>query len=105
MRLVDKEKFEIGVRKTQKWYWKPKWSGANSNFVRVQNGRDFKYINTWSYFILTTIQLFFLGWVVYINIKPKLIGGELPIRYVKFENTHLNLMDIPQGSWYDDNES
>ena len=101
MKLVDKEKFEIGIRKSGKWYWKPEWCGANDNFFRVENGRKFKYINCWSYFVMTTIQLFFLKWIFYIQIKPKLISGERPMRYVKFKDTHLDLMDIAHGSWAD----
>ncbi len=101
MKLVSKEKFEIGINKAGAWYWKPVWEGANSNFHTVDNGYKFKYVNVESYFVLTLIQLFFLKWRLYIKIKPKKISGDVPCRYVKIEETHLSLMDIPHRKWSD----
>lgn len=101
MKIVSKEKFEIGLHKAGSWYWKPQWCGFNDNLHTLENGTDFKFVNVRSYFVMTTIQLFFLKFIFYIQIKPKLISGENPMRYVKFEDTHLNLLDIPQGKWSD----
>lgn len=102
MTIINKQRFEVGIHKSGKWYWRPEWSGSVDNFFKVQNGRDFKFINTWSYFIPTTIQLFFLKWIFYIQIKPELISGSHPMKYVPFDETHLALMDdIKDGSWAD----
>lgn len=101
MKIVNKPKFEIGIHKSGKWYWKPEWCLHNANFHKVENGVEFKFINTWSYFVPTVIQLFIFKLIFYIEIKPELISGnpEFPQRYVKLEDTHLALMDTPVGSW------
>lgn len=104
-KIVSHEKFEIGINwiNWRSCYWKPKWDLHNDNFHKIENGREFKFINSWSYFVPTTIKLFFLKFIFYIKIKPKLISGDprYPQRYVEFEQTHLHLMDIPHGSWAD----
>lgn len=84
-------------------YWKPEWSGYKENFHKMENGKGFKFVNTWSYMIPTTIQVFFLKWIFYIKIKPKLISGDpkYPQKYVKFEQTHLSAMGLPEGNWND----
>lgn len=101
MKIVNKINFEIGIIKIGTFYWKPSWSGAKSSFHSLENGKGFKFVNTRSYYVTTTIQLFVFWWVIYLKIKPELLSGKLPIRYVKFEDTHLNLMDIPHGKWSD----
>lgn len=102
MKLISKQRFEIGIHfKTGKFYWKPEWSGSVSNFHKLENGKDFKFVNTWAYFIPTVIQLFIFNMIIYIEIKPELISGKHPSKYVAFEETHLALMDIPDGSWAD----
>lgn len=102
MVLVNKERFEIGIIKRRgEWYWKPEWCGSKSNFHKHENGKDFKFINTWSYYILTNIQLFFLCWIFYITIKPELISGNIPQKYVEFEKTHLVLFNVPEENWND----
>lgn len=103
MKLISRKQFELGVhwKNRGKFYWRPEWSGSLSNYHRVENGKDFRFVNTWSYFIPTTIQLFIFNLIIYINIKPELISGEKPIKYVPFEETHLSLMNIPDGSWAD----
>ena len=103
MILIKKEKFEIGTKSTSVWSLKPEWNTINCNYFRVQNGKDFKFINTWSYFIPTEIRLYFLIWIFYIKIKPKRISSETPSRYVRFEDTHLELLNIPHGKWSDEN--
>jgi len=102
MKLVNKKRFEIGIHRSGKLYWRPEWSGATDNFFRVENGKHFQYINTWSYLVPTTIQLFWFRWIFYIQIKPERISGEQPMKYVKFEETHLALMDdVKDGKWSD----
>jgi hypothetical protein len=100
-KIIDKERFEIGIHKSGKVYWKPEWCVHIHCFHKVENGRGFKYINTWTYYIPTTIQLFWLKFIFYIKLKPKLISGDKPIKYVEFDKTHLSLMDLPEGSWSD----
>lgn len=103
MKIVDKKMFEIGIHKSGKWYWKPEWSGGCDNFHSVENGLGFKFINTRSYFVMTTIQLFWLRFIFYIRIKPECISGEgPPQRYVPIEDTHLGLVNTPHGKWSDD---
>jgi hypothetical protein len=102
MRIVNKEKFEIGIHKSGRWYWRPTWCGSNDNFHTIENGKNYKFVNTRSYFVMTTIQLFWLRFIFYIQIKPKLISGEgTPQRYVPIEETHLELLDLPHGKWSD----
>lgn len=103
MILVKKKNFEIGIKECGSFYWKPEWCGVNDNFFKVQNGRGFQFINCWSYYVLTRIELFFLKWIFYIKIEPELLSGETPMRYVEFKKTHLELMDVPHGSWNDKN--
>lgn len=101
MKIVEKVNFEIGIKKINGFYRKPTWSGAKSSFHSMDNGKDFKFVNTKSYYVTTTIQLFVFWWVIYLQIKPELLSGKLPIRYVEFKDTHLDLMDIPHGNWDD----
>lgn len=102
MKIVNKERFEIGVHKSGQWYWRPEWSGFNDNFHTMENGLGFKFMNVRSYFVMTTIQMFFLKFIFYIKIKPELISGKgPPQRYVRIEETHLDLMDTPHGKWSD----
>lgn len=102
MILINKPKFEIGICKSGSMYWRPQWSGFNDNFHRLENGKDFKYMNTWSYFVMTTVQLFWLRFIFYIQIKPERISSEHPQKYVRFEDTHLTLMDdVKLGKWSD----
>lgn len=104
MKIVNKEKFEIGIHKSGRWYWSPTWCGHSTNFHSMENGWQFKFVNTRSYFVITTIQLFFLKFIFYLKIKPELISGEFPSRYVMLEDTHLNLLDLPHGKWTDKTE-
>lgn len=101
MKLVSKNRFEIGIHKAGAWYWRPTWSGGCDNFHSMENGVGFMFVNTRSYFVQTTIQLFFLKFIFYIKIKPELLSGELPCRYVRIEDTHLDLLSLPHGSWAD----
>jgi hypothetical protein len=101
MRIVNKPRFEIGIKKAGTIYWRPTWCGSADNFHKMENGREFKFVNTWSYFVLTTIQLFWLKWIFYIQIKPEIISGEYPMKYVPFEDTHLAIMNIKDGKWTD----
>jgi hypothetical protein len=101
MKIVNKERFEIGIHKSGKWYWKPTWSGGSDNFHSMENGKNFKFVNTRSYFVMTTISLFWLRFIFYIKIKPELISGEHPRRYVPIEETHLDLLNLPHGKWSD----
>lgn len=102
MKLINKERFEIGIHKSGRWYWKPTWSGGSDNFHSMENGLGFKFVNTRSYLVMTTICLFFLKLIIYIKIKPELLSGELPCRYVKIEDTHLGLLNLPHGKWSDE---
>jgi hypothetical protein len=101
MILKKKETWEIGITTSAITYWKPTTCGQLDNFFKVKNGKDFKFLNTWSYYVPTFIQIFWLRWIFYIKITPKLISGEEPVRYVKFEDTHLEIMDVPKGNWDD----
>ena len=101
MILINRENVEVGVKWTGQFRWKPEWCGQLDNFHRVENGKDFRYVNTWSYYVPTLVQVYWLRFSIYVKIKPKLIGPEKPRRYVPFEDTHLELMDIPEGNWND----
>lgn len=101
MILIKKETWEIGITRCSVRYWKPTTCGSQENFFSLENGRDFKFVNVRSYYINTLIQLYWLKWILYIKIKPKLLSGAEPLRYVKFEDTHFELMGIPKGNWND----
>lgn len=101
MILIKKEHWEIGITRGSHRYWKPTTCGVRDNFFMVENGYKFKYLNTWSCYVHTLIQVFWLKFIFYVKIKPEIISGKEPMRYVKFEDTHLELMDIPKGSWKD----
>lgn len=100
---IERKSFSFTLKKLHKdeWSFKPSHYCALDNYHRIINGKGFKYINTWSYYIPTTINLCWLIFKLQIKIKPKLLSGKIPIRYVKYENTHLELMDLPQGNWDD----
>lgn len=104
MKIVDNKSISIKIvkkPKCEKFRWKSHWESMNYNYFKVKNGKDFKYINTWSYYMPEVNRCFWLWWIVVIKIKPKLISGETPNRYVRFEDTHLELMDLPKGNWDD----
>ncbi len=102
MILIKKENWEIGITRGSVRYWKPTTCGVMDNFHKLENGRDFKFVNTWSYYVQTLIQIFWLKYIFYVKITPKLLSGKTPQRYVKFEDTHLDLLDLPHGSWKDE---
>ena len=101
--IKDHEDFRIfiGIVKGEPFHWKPVWCRTKRSFHKLENGKDFKWINTWSYYIPVTVRVFWLWWCLGISIKPKNIGGKIPQRYVKYENTHLAPMEYPHGSWRD----
>lgn len=101
MILLKKETYEIGITRCGVRYWKPTTCGHLGNFHTIENGKDFKFVNTQSFYIPTLIQLYWLKWILYVKITPKLLSGKEPIRYVKFEDTHLELLDLPKGNWND----
>lgn len=104
MRLFKHEYFEINAirsGKGEKWHWKPKIEMILLNFHKVENGKGFKYVNTWSYFLPGTIRVFWFGLLISLKLKSKLISGETPKKYVEFEKTHLELMGLPEGNWCD----
>lgn len=101
IKIINKETWEIGITRCSVRYWKPTTCGTLSNFHAIENGKDFKFVNTKSYYVNTLIQIYWLKWILYIKLKPKLLSGNTPIIYVKYENTHLDLMDLPQGNWND----
>lgn len=91
--------FEIGINKSGKWYWKPQWGGTRENFHKMENGKGFKFMNTWSYYVPTSIELFWLKFIFYVKMKPRRVSGEKRIKYVDFKKTHLGVMDLPEGNW------
>ena len=102
MKLIKNKNFELGIN----WYkyklhWKPTYVGHLDSFHKHNNGKGFKFTNTWSYYVPTMIQCFWLKFIIYIKIKPKLISGKKPIKYVRFDKTHLSMMDLPEGNWDD----
>ena len=101
MVIVNKKHVEIGILKSGQFNWKAEWCNHLDNLHRVENGKDFKFLNTWSCYVPTTIQLFWLKFIFYIKIKPEVISGKTPIKLVKFEDTHLQLMNLPEGNWND----
>lgn len=101
MILIKRENWEIGIVRTSHRYWKLETCGVMDNFHKIENGTDFKFINARSYYMNTCIEIFWLKFKFYVLIKPKLISGNIPQRYVKFEDTHLDLLDIPHGNWND----
>jgi len=103
MIIKETENFKLKINnvKGEPFHWKPVWCGAKHNYHRVENGKDFKFINTWSYYIPIMNRVFWLWWCLSFTIKPKLISGKIPQRYVPLKDTHLELMDLPHGSWQD----
>lgn len=104
MILFKHQYFEITVNRSgkgEKWHWKPIVEMMLSNFHKIENGKGFKYVNTWSYFTPRKIRVFWLGLLISLRLKPKLISGETPKKYVEFEKTHLDLLDLPEGNWSD----
>lgn len=99
--IIERETWKIGITRSGHRYWKPTTCGQLDNFHSLENGKDFKFVNTRSYYIPTVIQIFWLKWILYIKITPKLLSGKEPQRYVKFEETHLDLLDLPKGNWND----
>lgn len=103
MKIVNRETIEIGIsyRSGKPIYWKPEWCGTQENFHKLDNGKDFKFLNQWSYFVPIITQLFWLKFIFYIKIKPKLISGDpkYPSRLVRIEDTHLSVCELPHGSW------
>lgn len=97
------ENFELGINriKGSPFYWRIKYSGAKDHFFKVENGTDFKWLNTWAYYVPTLVQCFWGWWSIYLKIFPQNIGGKQPQRYVKIENTHLGPLKLPHGSWKD----
>jgi hypothetical protein len=103
MKFIKNEYFEIGLKKSKQWTWKPSPENTLHNYHKLVNGKGFKFVNTRSYFVPILIRIFWLNILFYMELKPKMISGYKPIRYVKYEDTHLELMDLPQGNW-DDNK-
>ena len=102
--IIKKHKnFEFGINrvKGEPFHFKPVYCAHNKNFFKVENGKDFKWINTWAHYVPTTIQCFWFWWCIYFKVFPKNIGGKTPQRYVEFRKTHLELLDLPHGSWRD----
>lgn len=103
MIIKENEKFKLRIYNVngEPFHWKPVYDSINHNYHRLQNGKDFKFVNTWSYYMPITNRFFWLWWCLDFTIKPKLISGKTPNRYVEFRKTHLELMDLPHGSWKD----
>ena len=101
MKILNRINFEIGINKIGAFYKKPITEATKSNFHTIDNGKDFKFINAKSYYVITSIRLYIFWWVIYLKIKPELLSGKVPIRYVEFKDTHLDLMNIPHGNWDD----
>jgi hypothetical protein len=77
------------------------WECAGKNYNKYSESMTREFINTRPYYITTSIRLYIFFWVIYLKIKPELLGGKFPIRYIEFKDTHLDLMDIPHGNWDD----
>ena len=87
--------------KGEPFHWKPVYSGSLHNYHRLENGKEFMFVNTWSYYIPVVISVYWLWWKLYIKIFPKLLSGKTPIKYVEFNKTHLPLLNLEEGSWRD----
>jgi len=104
MNLVNNENISIRISKKpkgSKFRRKPYWEAFKSCYWSVENGKDFKYVNCKSHYMPKVNRCFWMWWIIVVEIKPKLISGETPNKYVRFEDTHLQLMDLPEGSWKD----
>lgn len=103
--MIIKENSNIKISihrvKGEPFHLRPICDCIKYNYHRIENGKDFKFINAWSYYIPIGNRFFWLWWCLTIKIKPTLLSGKAPIRYVDFKKTHLELLDLPHGSWRD----
>lgn len=103
MIIKENERFTFKIYnvKGEPFHLKPIYDSINHSYHRMENGKDFKFVNTWSYYIPVAVRMFFLWWCFDFSIKPRLLSGKTPSRYVDIKDTHLQLMGLPHGSWQD----
>lgn len=104
MKLLSKATFDITIGRAGHFYPKLTYCGVRENWHKHENGRDFQFINLWSYYIKTEYHIYWLWFRMCIILKPELLSGEVPQRYVRIEDTHLDLLNLPHGSWKDSNK-
>ncbi len=98
------ENFQLKIYQVsgEPFHWKPIYDCIKHSFWKVENGIDFKWVNTWAHYIPVTNRCFWLWWCIDFTVFPKNIGGKTPCRYVNLNKTHLEPMKYPHGSWRDE---
>ena len=102
MRLFENKNIRITLQRYKyRFHWKLYSEAVQKSYHRHENGKNFQWINSYAYFIPTEIYFYWMGFRIWIQLKPKLLSGKTPVRYVDLKKTHLELLNLPHGSWQD----